>query len=79
MTDIILRLLVEIRDEAREARIETREDFKLLLHRLAMLDASMKHAAMPEQRMAPLSGPVLVDERIDRLEARVAALESRTR
>ena len=41
MADITAQFLTEIRDEAREARAETREDFKNVFHRLALEESSM--------------------------------------
>ena len=83
MADITTHILTEIRDEAREARAETRENFKTVLHRLALLDTSMndvkQRITSVERHMAALLATVpVMNERIDRLEARVDALETRT-
>ena len=80
MADITAQILTEIRDEAREARAENREDFKNVFHRLALVESSMNDVKQRltslERHMAALLTIVpVVNERIDRLEARVAALE----
>jgi predicted nuclease with TOPRIM domain len=77
------RILTDIRDEAREARVETRENFKTVFHRLVLLETSMNDVKQRltslERHMAALLATVpVMNERIDRLEARVAALETRT-
>ena len=83
MTGIIAQILTEIRDEAREARAETRDNFKTVFHRLTLMDARMNDVKQRltslERHMAALLATVpIMNERIDRLEARVAALETRT-
>lgn len=83
MTDITAQILTEIRDEAREARAETRDDFKIVFHRLALMETSMNDVKQRltslERHMAALLATVpVMNERIDRLEARVAALETHT-
>lgn len=83
VADLTAQILTEIRDEAREARAETRESFRTTFHRLALLDTSMndvKHRLTSlERHMAALLATVpVMNERIDHLEARVAALETRT-
>ena len=80
MADITAQILTEIRDEAREARAENREDFKNVFHRLALVESSMNDVKQRltslERHMAALLSIVpVINERIDRLEARVAALE----
>jgi predicted nuclease with TOPRIM domain len=84
MADITAQILMEIRDEAREGRGETRENFKAVFHRLALPDASMndvkERLTSLERHMAALLATVpVMNERIDRLEARVTALETHTR
>lgn len=84
MVDISAKIPTEIRDEAREARAETRENFKNVFHRLALLETSMndvkERLTSLERHMAALLATVpVMNERIDRLEARVTALETRTR
>jgi len=83
MTDITAQILTEIRDEAREARAETRDNFKTVFHRLTLMDAGMNDVKQRltslERHMAALLATVpVMNERIDRLEARVAALETHT-
>ena len=83
MTGIIAQILTEIRDEAREARAETRDNFKTVFHRLTLMDAGMNDVKQRltslERHMAALLATVpVMNERIDRLEARVAALETHT-
>ena len=41
MTGITAQIHSEIRDEAREARAETRDNFKTVFHRLTLMDAGM--------------------------------------
>ncbi len=82
MADITAQILAEIRDEAREARVETRDNFKTVFHRLTLLEAStndVKHRLTSlERHMAALLATVpVMNERIDRLEERVIALETR--
>ena len=81
MVDIAAQILTELRDEAREARAETRENFKIVIHRLALVESSMndvkQRLTSRERHMAALLATVpVMNERIDRLEARVAALET---
>ena len=83
MTDITAQILTEIRDEAREARAETCDNFKTVFHRLTLMDAGMNDVKQRltslERHMAALLATVpVMNERIDRLEARVAALETHT-
>jgi polyhydroxyalkanoate synthesis regulator phasin len=83
MTDITAQILTEIRDEAREARAETRDNFKTVFHRLALVDVGVNDVKQRltslERHMAALLATVpVMNERIDRLEARVAALETHT-
>ncbi len=51
MTDITAQILTEIRDETREARAETRDDFKTVFRRLALMDAGMNDV---KQRLTSL-------------------------
>jgi len=51
MTGIIAQILTEIRDEAREARAETRDNFKTVFHRLTLMDAGMNDV---KQRLTSL-------------------------
>lgn len=84
MADITANILTEIRDEAREARAETRKTFKAVFHWLALLETSMNDVknrlTSLERHMAALLATVpVMNERIDRLEARVSALETPAR
>jgi len=51
MTGIIAQILTEIRDEARKARAETRDNFKTVFHRLTLMDARMNDV---KQRLTSL-------------------------
>ena len=51
MTSIIAQIHTEIRDEAREARAETRDNFKTVFHRLTLMDAGMNDV---KQRLTSL-------------------------
>jgi chromosome segregation ATPase len=96
MADITAQILTEIRDEAREFRAETRENFGQVFHRLALVEtitgdvearlgslgAEMREVkerlTSLERHMAALLALVpVMNERMDRLEARIAALEGR--
>lgn len=81
MADITAQILTEIRDEARDARAETRDNFKTVFHRLTLVETSVNDVKQRltslERHMAALLATVpVMNERIDRLEARVAALET---
>ena len=83
MADITTQILTEIRDEARAACAETRENFRTVFHPLDLLETSTndvkERLTSLERHMAALLATVpVMNERIDRLEARVAALETRT-
>jgi len=69
MADITAQILTEIRDEARDARAETRENFKTVFHRLALLETSMNDVKQRltslERHMAALLATVpIMNERI---------------
>ena len=51
MTGIIAQILTEIREEAHEARAETRDNFKTVFHRLTLMDAGMNDV---KQRLTSL-------------------------
>ena len=61
MADITVQILTEIREEAREARAETQENFKTVFHRLSPMETSMndvKHRLTSlERHMAALLAP----------------------
>ena len=42
MADITAQILTEIRDEAREARVETRENFKTVFHLLTLVETKLE-------------------------------------
>ena len=69
MAELTTKILTEIRDEQREFRAETRANFAQVEERLTSIERHM--AAM-------LATAPVMNERIDRLEARVAALEGRS-
>lgn len=64
MADVTAQVLTEIRDEAREARVETRENFKTVFHRLALVETSMNDVKQRltslERHMAALLATVRV-------------------
>jgi uncharacterized coiled-coil protein SlyX len=79
--EIASKILLEIRDETRAFRAETREGFAGVFHRLNLVEAritDVEHRLTSlETHMAALLTVVpVVNQRIDRLEARVAALET---
>ncbi|MGQ0651391.1 MAG: hypothetical protein ACT4P4_03840 [Betaproteobacteria bacterium] len=57
-TDLVLKMLREIRAEAKESRRETRDNFGKVFHRLAVLDTQMGDArsrlGLLERHMAAL-------------------------
>jgi hypothetical protein len=74
-------VLIDIRDETRAFRAETRGHFETVFHRLGIVEARLtgvEHRLTSlETHMAALLNVVpVVNQRIDRLEARVAALEA---
>ncbi len=101
MADLMLQVLTEIRDEAREFRAETRETLVGQGHRLGLVEADAKTTRADiagvrerlgsiegrlgsiegrltslERHMAALLSVVpVMNERMDRFEARLAALE----
>lgn len=80
--DRVLAVLKEMRSEASAFRDETRNNFGTVFHRMSVLEAHMadvRHRlASLETHMAALLAIVpVVNERIDKLEARLAAVEAR--
>lgn len=74
--DPTLRVIVEFRDEMREFRTETRTTLGQHSHRLNVIEATV---ASLKADAGILLGPVpTLSERLDGLEARVAALEARS-
>ncbi len=80
--DLTLKTLIEFRDEMREFRDESRKTAAGHSHRLALLEGHMADVRQRlislEKHMAALltSVPVM-NERLDGLEARIAALEAK--
>jgi hypothetical protein len=82
------KVLIEIRDEARAFRGETRGNFETVFHRLGLVEARLTgvdarltdvghRLTSLETHMAALLNIVpVVNQRIDRPEARIAALEA---
>jgi hypothetical protein len=73
--DVVLTLLRAIRADGREAREETHKNFGVAFHRLSVLEATM--ASLKADTAALLSTLPVVNERLDQLEARLAAVEAR--
>lgn len=81
-TDLVLKMLREIRAEAKESRKETRDNFDKVVHRLAALETQMgdvrtRLGSLERHMAALLAAMPTTSERIDELEARLAALEAR--
>lgn len=82
-TDVVLKILKEMRAEQGAFRKETRDNFGKVLHRLSILETQMsdvrQRVGSLERHMAALLAAVpATSERIDKLEARLAALEARS-
>jgi hypothetical protein len=74
--DPTLKTIIEFRDEMREFRTETRTTLGQHSHRLNVIEAAI---ASVKSGVGVLIGTMpVVNERLDRLEARVAALETRS-
>jgi len=73
--DIVLTLLKEIRADGKDFREETRRNFGTAFHRLSVLEVTM--ASLKADVAALLSTMPVVNERLDQLEARLAAVEAR--
>jgi len=81
-TDLVLKVLREMRAEAKEARKETRDNFGKVFHRLAVMETQMSDVrtrlgSLERHMAALLAAMPATSERIDELEARLAALEAR--
>lgn len=74
--DSTLRTIVEFRDEMREFRAETRSTLGQHSHRLNVIEASI--ASLKADAGVLLSSVPVQNERLDQLEARIAALEARS-
>lgn len=80
--DLVLKLLREIRAEAKESRKETRDNFGKVRHRLAVLETQTgdvrSRLGYLERHMAALLATMpATSECVDKLEARRVALEAR--
>jgi hypothetical protein len=79
--EITSKILIDIRDETRAFRAETPGSFETVFHRLSLVDARLtdvEHRLTSlETHMAALLNIVpVVNQCIDRPEARIAALEA---
>ena len=73
--DLTLKTIIEFREEMREFRIETRKTLAKHSHRLNVIEVTI--ASLKADVGVLLSSVPVMDERLDNLEARVAALEAR--
>ena len=73
-SDHTLELLRTMRAEAQEFREETRKSFGTVFHRLNVIEATL--ANLKADVAILLSSVPVMNERLDALEARVAALEA---
>ena len=73
--DLTLKTIIEFREEMREFRIETRKTLAEHSHRLNVIGTTI--ASLKADVGVLLSTVPVMDERLDNLEARVAALEAR--
>jgi hypothetical protein len=74
--DPTLRTLIEFRDEMREFRSEARATLGQHSHRLNVIEAGV--ASLKVDAGVLLGSLPVQNERLDNLEARVAALEARS-
>lgn len=74
--DLTLQTIVEFQEEMREFRIETRRTLAEHSHRLNVIEATI--ASLKADVGVLLSSVPIMNERLDNLEARVAALEGRS-
>jgi hypothetical protein len=72
--DPTLKTIIDFRDEMREFRTETRATLGHHSHRLNVIEATI--ASLKVDAGVLLGSVPVQDERLDRLEARVAALEA---
>ena len=72
--DLTLKTIVEFRDEMREFRNETRKTLVEHSHRLNVIVTTI--ASLKADVGVLLSSVPVMNERLDNLEARVAALEA---
>lgn len=73
-TDLVLKVLKEFRAEMRDFRDETKRTLAGHSHRLNVLEATI--ASLKADMGTLLTTLPVIHERLDDLEARVAALES---
>lgn len=73
--DLTLKTIIEFREEMREFRVETRKTLAEHSHRLNVIEATI--ASLKTDAGILLSSVPVINERLDNLEARVAALEAR--
>ena len=73
-SDHTLELPREMHAEAQEFREETRKNFGTVFHRLNVIEATL--ANLKADVAILLSSVPVINERLDALEARVAALEA---
>ena len=73
--DLTLKTVIEFREEMREFRVETRRTLAEHSHRLNVIEVTI--ASLKADVGVLLSSVPVMNERLDNLEARVAALEAR--
>jgi len=73
--DLTLQTIIEFRDEMREFRAETPRTLAEHSHRLNVIEVTI--ASLKADFGILLSSVPVMNERLDNLEARVAALEAR--
>jgi len=74
--DLTLKTIVEFREEMRGFRTETRKTLAEHSHRLNVIETTI--ASLKADVAVLLSSMPVMNERLDNLEARVAALEARS-
>jgi BMFP domain-containing protein YqiC len=74
--DPTLKTIIEFRNEMREFRAETRSTLGQHSHRLNLIEATI--ASLKADAGVLLGSVPVQNERLDQLEARVAALEARS-
>ncbi len=74
--DLTLNTIIEFRDEMRAFRTENRKTLAEHSHRLNVIEATI--ASLKSDAGVLLSSVPVMNERLDNLESRVAALEARS-
>ena len=74
-SNLTLKTLIEFREEVRDFRVEMRRTLAEHSHRLNVVETTI--ASLKADVGVLLSSVPVIDERLDNLEARVAALEAR--